>query len=104
MTDDEIYEYLGQVFEWDRRKAAMNVLRHGIRFTEAATVIFDQDAVYEPDPDHSDEEDRFIVIGQSVIPNLIAVVHVYRTERTRIISARKPTRTERRLYESRLGR
>ncbi len=46
----------------------------------------------------------FIVIGRSIVPNLLAVVHVYGTERTRIISARKPTKTERRLYESRLGR
>ncbi len=104
MTDDEVYEYLGQVFEWDRRKAALNALRHRIRFTEAATALLDPFAIFEHDPDHSEDEQRYIVIGRSTKPNLLTVVHVYRGERLRIVSARKPTSVERRTYESRLGR
>jgi len=64
MTDD-IYEYLGQVFEWNRMKAAKNVIRHGVRFPEAA-VFFDEDALFEPDPDHSeDRTDMLCLVTRS---------------------------------------
>ena len=103
MTDEDIYEYLGRSFEWDRKKAALNVFRHGVRFTEAATVFEDANALVEHDPDHSEDEERWLVLGRSAVSNLLVVVHLYRAERTRIISARRPTRSERRTYEARLG-
>ena len=99
MTDDEIYEYLGQVFEWNKAKAAGNYWKHGVRFTEAATVFFDPSAIYEPDPDHSEDEQHILVVGRSAIEHMLVVAHVYRGERTRIISARRPTAAERRQYE-----
>jgi uncharacterized DUF497 family protein len=88
MSDDEIYEYLGERFEWNRIKAAKNVLLHGVRFPEAASVFFDRRSITLPDDEHSESEQRYTVIGQSI-----------RT-RTRIISARRPTPEERRDYES----
>jgi uncharacterized DUF497 family protein len=63
---DDLYEYLGQVFEWDRMKAARNAIRHRVRFTEAATVFFDDDALFERDPDYSDEENHYVVLGWSI--------------------------------------
>ncbi len=55
---DDVYEYLGQFFEWDRMKAALNAIKHNVRFPEAASVFFDEDAIFEPDPDHSEDEHR----------------------------------------------
>lgn len=100
MSDDEIYEYLDQVFEWNRRKAAKNLLQHGVRFPEAATVFFDRRSITIPDDQHSEDEERYTVIGQSVRTRTLLVVHVYRGERIRIISARRPTPQERSDYES----
>ena len=99
MTDDEIYEYLGQVFEWNKAKAAGNYWNHGVRFTEAATVFFDPFAISQLDPDHSEDEQHLLVIGLSAVEHMLVVVHVYRGEHTRIISARRPTPSERRQYE-----
>jgi uncharacterized DUF497 family protein len=65
MSDDEIYEYLGQTFEWNREKARINWMEHHVLFTEAATVFFDQGAVYYEDEEHSDEEARYVVVGHS---------------------------------------
>ena len=62
MTDD-IYEYLEQLFEWDPMKAARNAIQHRVRFPEAASVFFDEFAMFEPDPDHSEEENRYFVLG-----------------------------------------
>lgn len=104
MTEDEIYEYLGQVFEWSRVKAAKNVLRHGVRFPEAATVFFDPHNLTVSDDEHSIDEQRYTVIGRSIRDRALIVVHVQRGERIRIISARKPTLQERRDYETGLGR
>jgi uncharacterized DUF497 family protein len=98
MTDD-IYEYLGQLFEWDRMKAARNAIKHGIRFTEAASVFFDESALFEPDPDHSEEERRYDVLGYSIQRHILLVVHVIRGERIRLISARVATAGERRRYD-----
>lgn len=100
MSDEEIYEYLGQRFEWSRMKAAKNQLKHGIRFPEAATVFFDPRNLTIADEDHSTDEQRYTVIGQSIRDNTLLVVHVERDESIRIISARKATRRERRDYES----
>ena len=95
MSDDEVYEYLEQRFEWSRVKAATNLIRHGVRFPEAATVFFDENALFEPVPDHSEEESRYIVLGYSLHSKLLLVVHVSREERLRIISGRLATLVER---------
>jgi uncharacterized DUF497 family protein len=104
MSDDEIYEYLGQAFEWNRMKAAKNSREHGVRFSEAATVFFDVAAMSFVDEEHSDDEERYNIIGHSIHSSTLFVVHVERGERLRIISARSATDQERRDYESGLGR
>jgi uncharacterized DUF497 family protein len=89
----------GLHFEWDSEKAVTNQEKHGVSFLEAATAFGDDLSLTIPDPLHSDDEDRFILIGISVESRLLTVVHAERGARTRIISARKPTPTERRDYE-----
>ena len=86
-------------FEWDPEKAKRNVAKHGISFTEAATVFGDPLAVTHFDPDHTQEEERFLTFGHSSAGRLLVVSHTDRGERTRIISARPATRTERKQYE-----
>jgi uncharacterized DUF497 family protein len=86
-------------FEWDPEKAARNLARHGVSFQEAATVFGDPLAVTYFDPDHSEEEDRFLTFGHSSEGRLLVVSHTDREERTRIISARRVTPSERRTYE-----
>jgi uncharacterized protein len=86
-------------FEWDEDKAAKNLKKHKVDFSEAATVFGDTLSVTIPDPDHSEEEDRFITVGMSEQGRLILVSHTDRGDRTRIISARKATRRERKYYE-----
>lgn len=83
-------------FEWDTAKASINKTKHGITFEEARTVFYDENAVIISDPEHSDSEDRFIMLGLSVISRLLVVVHCYREEEKniRIISARKATKKE----------
>jgi uncharacterized DUF497 family protein len=97
--NDEVYVYLEQVFEWDRMKAARNVIKHHVRFTEAATVFFDESALFERDPDHSEDENHFVVLGWSVRRDVLMVVHVLRGDRIRLISARTATPSERRRYD-----
>ncbi len=75
-------------FEWDPRKATRNLARHGVSFEEAATVFGHPQAITYFDPDHSDEEDRFLTFGHSVAGRLLVVSHTDRSERTRIINAR----------------
>jgi uncharacterized DUF497 family protein len=77
---------------------------HRVLFTEAATVFFDKRAVYYGDEEHSQEEQRYLVVGHSSKARELFVVHVYRGERTRLISARTATPRERRDYEVELGR
>ena len=93
-------------FEWDEKKNAVNIEKHGISFEEAKTVFLDVDGLLIPDPDHSDDEDRFILMGFSSIANLLVVVHCYREmdSSIRIISARKATRSEEKQYNSQKGR
>jgi uncharacterized protein len=86
-------------FEWDPEKAAANLAKHGVAFPEAATVFGDPLAITYSDPDHSDDEDRFLTFGHSSEGHLLVVSHTDRGERTRIISARRATRKERKLYE-----
>ena len=87
-------------FEWDPRKAAANRRKHGISFEEASTAFSDELGLIIPDPDHSDDEDRFILLGLSVALRLLVVVHCFREEDgvIRIISARKATKRESRDY------
>jgi uncharacterized protein len=83
-------------FVWDPKKERENIKKHGVSFSDAMTVFYDPLAKVTSDPDHSEDEDRFILIGQSQRRRLLFVVHVYRSEseRVRIISARKATKKE----------
>ena len=83
--------------EWDRRKAAANFLKHGVRFSEAVTVLSDDLAVTVEDED-SDEQ-RFVTVGASDGGEILVVVYTWREERVRLISARRATPKERRAYE-----
>lgn len=87
-------------FEWDAAKAELNLSKHGVSFDTAATVFGDPLAITYFDPDHSDEEDRFLTFGYSIDGVLLIVSHMDREEATRIISARRATRRERRIYEA----
>jgi uncharacterized DUF497 family protein len=91
----------GLKFEWDRRKDSANRKKHGVSFSEAKTAFFDENARVIADPDHSDEEYRFILLGLSSQLRLLVVCHCYREDEDtiRIISARKATRSEQRAYE-----
>jgi len=86
-------------FEWDEDKAAANERKHGVPFTEAETVFADPLALTGYDPDHSDEEDRYITMGTSIEGRLLVISHTDRDDKVRIISAREATRKERRDYE-----
>jgi uncharacterized protein len=86
-------------FEWNPEKAAINLKKHNISFQEAATVFDDSLSVTFPDPDHSIGESRYVIIGMSRSEQLLVVSHTDRENRTRIISARRATRQERRFYE-----
>jgi uncharacterized DUF497 family protein len=90
-------------FEWDPGKAADNLRKHKVTFTEAATVLGDFLGTTASDPDHSGDEHRYITVGLSNRGRLLMVAHAERRERIRIISARKLTRDERRVYEETQG-
>ena len=90
-------------FEWDADKAVRNFAKHGVSFEEAATVFCDPLAITYFDPDHSEDEDRFLTFGNSVDGHLLVVSHTDREDRTRIISARRATRKERKAYEEEQG-
>ena len=87
-------------FEWDNRKAAANLKKHGIAFEEAQTVFFDERARLIDDPDHSEDEDRFVLLGLSSSLRMLLVCHCYRREGEviRIISARQATARESKHY------
>lgn len=86
-------------FEWDPKKAALNLALHGVPLEEATTVFEDLLSVTVPDPDHSVEENRFIIVGQSHRGRLLIVSHAERGGGIRLINARELTRTERNAYE-----
>ena len=86
-------------FEWDPYKAAQNLRKHGISFAEAATVFADFLSATMEDPDHSGDEERRIIIGWSDRRRLLIVSHAERGNRIRIISARRLTQRERKVYE-----
>ena len=88
-------------FDWDQRKNLSNQAKHGVSFEEARTAFYDEYARVLADPDHSEEEDRFILLGLSIALRLLIVCHCYREsdEVIRIISARKATRREQNEYK-----
>ncbi len=87
-------------FEWDARKAAANIRKHGVSFDEAKSVFVDERAKLIDDPDHSEDEDRFVLLGLSSALRLLLVCHCYRSKSNiiRIISARKATAKESKSY------
>lgn len=87
-------------FEWDENKNQINQRKHGVSFSEAKTVFYDEEALVIDDPEHSEQEDRFIILGLSNNANLLIVCHCYRESDTviRLISARKATKTESKYY------
>ena len=86
-------------FEWDDRKNTQNGLKHGVTFEEAQTVFLDEQALLVADPDHSEHEERFMLLGLSSALRTLVVCHCYRRERDvmRLISARRADRQEREL-------
>jgi hypothetical protein len=91
-------------FEWDPAKAELNLRKHGVAFKDAATVFRDPLGITVFDPDHSEEEDRFITVGFSGDGRLPTVGHTDRGERIRIINARELTQAEREAYEEEIRR
>lgn len=91
-------------FEWDERKASVNLKKHGVSFEEAKSVFYDENGLHMPDPDHSRDEDRFVLIGMSQQIRMVVVCHCYRKNDSiiRLISARKATKKERNSYERNL--
>jgi len=87
-------------FEWDEEKARSNLKKHDVSFDEAATIFNDPRIATISDPDHSQDEERYVSIGKSAIMSLLSVIHTYRKERTRLISARKATKAEKKIYEN----
>ena len=90
-------------FDWDSRKNTANQRKHGISFEEAATVFSDEQALLIDDPEHSSDEERFVLLGMSAALRARVVCHCYREgdDLIRIISARKATRKERSMYAER---
>jgi uncharacterized DUF497 family protein len=86
-------------FEWDPHKARRNLRKHGIDFSEASTVFADTLSITIPDPDHSEDEERWLTMGLSNRQRLLVVVHTEEGETIRIINARLADRLERRKYE-----
>lgn len=90
---------MGYIFEWDPVKAEANVRKHGVTFDEASTIFGDPLNLLMADPDHSRDEERYVLLGMSNRRRLLVVAFAERPPRTRLISARRATRQERRRYE-----
>ncbi len=90
---------MGYIFEWDPVKAEANTRKHGVTFDEASAVFGDPLNLFMPDPDHSLGEERYLLLGMSARRRLLVVAFAERLPRTRLISARRATRQERRRYE-----
>ncbi|SFV67966.1 hypothetical protein MNB_SV-14-1387 [hydrothermal vent metagenome] len=88
-------------FSWDTNKAQSNLIKHKISFEEAKTVFDDENARLIFDPEHSEDEDRFILLGFSCNSKILTVVHCYRDneQNIRLISARKSTKAEEKQYK-----
>ncbi|MBR6348902.1 MAG: BrnT family toxin [Spirochaetales bacterium] len=86
--------------EWDEKKNIANQKKHGVSFEEARTVFLDEEGILIPDPDHSETEERFVIIGRSIQFRILIVCHCYREndEVIRLISARKANSLERNQY------
>ena len=91
---------MAYVFEWDAVKARTNAQKHGVTFDEATTVFADPLALFMPDPDHSEGEERYLLLGMSTQRRLLVIAFAERPPRTRLISARRAIRRERRRYEA----
>jgi len=89
-------------FEWDTKKDKSNAKKHGVTFDEARTVFYDENAIQFFDPEHSEKEDRFILLGASFNLKTLVVCHCFRENETvvRIISARKADKDEEQYYWS----
>lgn len=87
------------VFEWDENKAKINKRKHGVSFDEAQTIFTDDLSVIKPDVEHSNTEERLLIIGTSNKNRLIVVSYTEREDIIRLINARKATRNERKQYE-----
>jgi hypothetical protein len=90
---------MGYTFEWDPEKGEVNFQKHGVSFDEASTVFGDPLSLLMPDPDHSADEERYLVLGMSAHQKLLVVAFAERPPNTRLISARRATRAERKRYE-----
>jgi hypothetical protein len=90
---------MGLLFEWDPKKARLNVKTHGVSFDEASTAFCDPLSQTIEDPLHSEDEERFVLIGRSIQGRLLVIVHTESGDRIRIISARLATKKERFRYE-----
>jgi uncharacterized protein len=86
---------MGLLFEWDPKKARLNIKTHGVSFDEASTAFRDPLSQTIGDPLHSEEEERFVLIGRSIQGRLLVIVHTNRGEKICIISARLATKQER---------
>ena len=87
------------IFSWDPKKSAANLEKHGVSFEDASTAFGDPLSVTVGDPNHSGDETRFVLVGQSFRGRLLVVVHSEQENSIKIISAREATRRERRDYE-----
>lgn len=90
---------MGLIFEWDKKKAAQNLRKHGVSFEEAATAFGDPLSITIPDPDHSIDENRYLLMGESNTGRLLVVAHTEQSDTIRIINARPVTPSERKTYE-----
>ncbi|MBR5336675.1 MAG: BrnT family toxin [Lachnospiraceae bacterium] len=92
-------------FEWDEKKNRKNIIKHGISFEEAVTVFYDDDAIVFDDPEHSIDENRFLIVGVSENSKLCIVSHCYRDDEViRIISARTAVKKEKEYYNNQFMR
>ena len=98
---DVDYQIESFKFQWDKKKNAINKQKHGVAFEDAAFAFLDENAIDIPDHSHSADEDRRIAIGK--VKEILFVVYVERGEKNRIISARRASPKERRLYYGRAG-
>jgi uncharacterized protein len=94
-----LYEVRSMKFDWDENKASRNLSKHGVSFEEAKTVFTDALYVDFYDPDHSDDEERYLIVGESNRERLLIVSYTERGDLIRLISAREVTRSEREVYE-----
>jgi len=92
-------------FEWDENKERTNILKHGVTFEQASYVFADPFVLSRFDDEHSDDEDRYVLLGKSLNETILVVVHTFRNkngkEFVRIISARKATKNEKKVYQKR---